>query len=87
MAATKGRGIDVILNSLSGDLLHESLRCLAPFGRFLEIGKRDILLRGRIDLQLLLRNIHFATIDLSELWGLRHPDLTPYVNAFTLLLG
>jgi len=82
MTATKGHGVNVILNSLPGDLLQESLKCLAPFGRFLEIGKRDILLRARIDLQLLLRNIQFATMDLSELWGLRHPDLGPYVNPF-----
>lgn len=87
MAATKGRGVDVILNSLSGDLLHESLRCLAPFGRFLEIGKRDILLRGRIDLQLLLRNIHFATMDLSELWALRHPDLALLMEEWLELLA
>jgi len=83
MASTNGRGVDIILNSLSGDLLHESLRCLAPFGRFLEIGKRDILLSGRIDLRWLLRNVHFVTMDLSELWVSRHPDLAPYVNVST----
>ena len=40
---TKGRGVDVILNSLTGEMLKASIRCLAEFGRFLEIGKYDMI--------------------------------------------
>jgi NADPH:quinone reductase-like Zn-dependent oxidoreductase/acyl carrier protein len=39
---TQGRGVDVVLNSLAGDFIGASVRCLTPEGRFLEIGKRDI---------------------------------------------
>ncbi|XP_052751948.1 fatty acid synthase-like [Galleria mellonella] len=39
---TNGKGVDVVLNSLSDDKLHASVRCLAYRGRFLEIGKFDI---------------------------------------------
>jgi NADPH:quinone reductase-like Zn-dependent oxidoreductase/acyl carrier protein len=42
LAATDGRGVDLVLNSLSGDFIPRSLDVLAPGGRFLEIGKRDI---------------------------------------------
>jgi acyl transferase domain-containing protein len=42
LGATGGRGVDVVLNSLSGDFIPRSLDVLAPEGRFLEIGKRDI---------------------------------------------
>jgi acyl transferase domain-containing protein len=42
LAATGGRGVDVVLNSLSGDFIAASLRALAPGGRFLELGKRGI---------------------------------------------
>ena len=42
MACTEGRGVDVVLNSLSGDFIAASVAVLAPGGRFLEIGKRDI---------------------------------------------
>ncbi|MEO8693820.1 MAG: SDR family NAD(P)-dependent oxidoreductase [Acidimicrobiales bacterium] len=42
MAATDGRGVDVVLNSLSGDFIARTLDVLAPGGRFLEIGKREI---------------------------------------------
>jgi acyl transferase domain-containing protein/NAD(P)-dependent dehydrogenase (short-subunit alcohol dehydrogenase family) len=40
--ATGGRGVDVLLNSLAGDFIAAGLRALAPGGRFLEIGKRDV---------------------------------------------
>ncbi len=42
LAATDGHGVDVVLNSLSGEAIAESLRALAPRGRFLEIGKRGV---------------------------------------------
>jgi len=41
-AATGGRGVDVVLNSLAGALTDASLRLLAPAGRFLEMGKTDL---------------------------------------------
>jgi NADPH:quinone reductase-like Zn-dependent oxidoreductase/acyl carrier protein len=41
-AATGGRGVDVVLNSLSGGFIERSLELTAPGGRFLELGKRDI---------------------------------------------
>ncbi|MES4904980.1 MULTISPECIES: SDR family NAD(P)-dependent oxidoreductase [unclassified Streptomyces] len=41
-AATGGRGVDVVLNSLAGDFIDASLRLLAKGGRFLEMGKTDL---------------------------------------------
>ncbi len=41
-AATGGRGMDVVLDSLSGDFVDASLRLVAPGGVFLEMGKTDI---------------------------------------------
>ncbi|KAI1412829.1 hypothetical protein F5Y13DRAFT_199683 [Hypoxylon sp. FL1857] len=49
MTATGGRGVDVILNSLSGPLLAATWSCIAPFGRFVEIGKVDIEAARRLD--------------------------------------
>ena len=43
MKATGGRGVDIVLNSLSGALLQASLRCVARNGRFIEIGKADLI--------------------------------------------
>jgi acyl transferase domain-containing protein/NADPH:quinone reductase-like Zn-dependent oxidoreductase len=42
LAATHGRGVDIVLNSLAGEFIPSSLAALAQAGRFLEIGKRDI---------------------------------------------
>ncbi|KAL8901562.1 MAG: hypothetical protein Q9207_005141 [Kuettlingeria erythrocarpa] len=67
MAATDGRGVDVVLNSLTGDLLHDSWRCCARFGRFVEIGKRDVSDAGKLDMHVFKRNVTFTAFDVSEL--------------------
>ncbi len=41
-AATGGRGVDVVLNSLAGEFIGASVECLAPAGCFLELGKREL---------------------------------------------
>ncbi len=42
LAATGGRGVDVVLNSLAGDFVDASLRLLPRGGCFIEMGKTDI---------------------------------------------
>jgi len=42
-AATGFRGVDVVLNSLSGDKIAAGLRSLAPRGRFIELGEHSVL--------------------------------------------
>lgn len=50
MGATGGPGIDVVLNNLLGHL-HESRRCISMFGRFVEVGKRELIDAGRLGLR------------------------------------
>ncbi|KAH8432882.1 uncharacterized protein LDX57_010515 [Aspergillus melleus] len=50
MRETNGRGVDLVLNSLAGELLRASWKCVAQFGKMLEIGKRDMLGHGMLDL-------------------------------------
>lgn len=64
---THGRGVDVVLNSLAEEKLHASIRCLATNGRFLEIGKYDMLNANRIEMSIFLRNISFHGILLESL--------------------
>ncbi|QUR67889.1 type I polyketide synthase [Mycobacterium spongiae] len=47
-AVTGGRGVDVVLDSLSGDFVDASLRLVAPGGVFLEMGKTDIRDPGEV---------------------------------------
>ncbi|KAH7325867.1 hypothetical protein B0I35DRAFT_405202 [Stachybotrys elegans] len=65
--ATGGRGVDVILNSLVGDLMHESWNCLSSFGRFVEVGKRELVDAGKLDMRIFLRNATSTAFDLTEL--------------------
>lgn len=74
MDATDRRGVDVVINSLVGDLLHDSWQsCLADYGRFVEIGKRELVDAGRLDMRAFLRNVTFTAFDLSELCYARDP--------------
>lgn len=67
MDATKGRGVDIIMNSLAGDMLHESWRCIANNGTFIEIGKKDILERNTLSMEPFDRNASYRAFDLSTL--------------------
>ena len=55
LAATGGRGVDVVLNSLAGAAIDAGLSVLAPGGRFVELGKRDVYGGTRLGLGALAR--------------------------------
>ena len=65
MRATNKRGIDVILNSLVGELLDASWRICADGGTMIEIGKRDIVDRNSLSMEPFDRNCSFRAVDLS----------------------
>jgi len=64
---TDGRGVDAVLNSLAGEFLRKSLDVLAPFGRFLEIGKMDLFADRALGMRALRNSISFHVIDLGQL--------------------
>ncbi|MFN3524619.1 MAG: SDR family NAD(P)-dependent oxidoreductase, partial [Paracoccus sp. (in: a-proteobacteria)] len=66
MTATAGRGVDVVLNSLYGEAMQRSVECLAPFGRFVELGKRDYLEGTQLDLRPFARNLTYFGMDLDQ---------------------
>ncbi|WP_432773011.1 SDR family NAD(P)-dependent oxidoreductase [Francisella salimarina] len=59
--------VDIVLNSLSNDLLEASLAVLAPFGHFIELGKRDIFDNNSLAMKVFRNNITFSGIDLDQL--------------------
>ncbi|KAK4498658.1 hypothetical protein PRZ48_009168 [Zasmidium cellare] len=61
---TNGKGVDICLNSLAGVMLQESVNCMANFGRFVEIGKRDLETNSSLELQTFTRNVTFSSLDL-----------------------
>ncbi len=64
MRVTNGYGVDVVLNSLSGDGLRASWECIAAYGRFIEIGKADITSNSSLPMGSFARNVSFAAVDL-----------------------
>ncbi len=69
MEATGGKGVDVVLNSLAAEAIPMGLSCLAEFGRFIEIGKRDIYQNSRIPLWPLRRNASFHVVAMDAIFG------------------
>ena len=68
MKETNGRGVDVVLNSLTGDLLHASWNCCGEFARFIEVGKADILDSGKLDMSVFKCGATFSAFDLADIY-------------------
>jgi NADPH:quinone reductase-like Zn-dependent oxidoreductase/acyl carrier protein len=71
MAATDGVGVDVVLNSLFGEAMERSIGCLRPFGRFIELGKRDYYANAPIGLRPFRRNLSYFGVDADQLLSSR----------------
>ncbi|HYZ41402.1 MAG TPA: SDR family NAD(P)-dependent oxidoreductase, partial [Stellaceae bacterium] len=66
-------GVDVVLNSLAGDAMLASIKCLKPFGRFVELGKRDYVLNTAMGLRPFRRNLTYYGVDLDQLLAANLP--------------
>lgn len=64
---TSGRGVDVVLNSLAGEVLRQSWYCIAPFGTFVEIGLKDIQNNSRLDMRPFMQDATFSFFNLSRM--------------------
>ena len=65
--ATGGVGVDVVLNSLSGEFIPLSLSLLRAHGRFIEIGKRDYFDDRALGLRPFLNNLSFSLVDMASM--------------------
>ncbi|WP_040440080.1 type I polyketide synthase [Roseibium aggregatum] len=83
MEETSGEGVDVVLNSLFGEAMERSIEVLKPFGRFLELGKRDYYGNTRIGLRPFRQNLTYFGIDADQLLT-RQPKLA--VDLFVKLV-
>ncbi|CAD6449305.1 eb0964f1-27a5-46b6-9504-99d5323d2a22 [Sclerotinia trifoliorum] len=79
MHATNGRGIDVIINSLAGELLDASWRICADGGTMVEIGKKDIVDRNMLSMEPFDRNCSFRAMDFSYTENIVDPLIARYV--------
>ncbi|MEU9609265.1 type I polyketide synthase [Streptomyces sp. NPDC048057] len=65
--ATRGAGMHVILNSLSGEAIPRNLALLAPYGRYVELSKKDLIENSSIGLLPFSRNLTFHSMDLVDM--------------------
>ncbi|PTB67225.1 hypothetical protein BBK36DRAFT_1158066 [Trichoderma citrinoviride] len=74
-AATNGRGVDVVLNSLTGPLLQPSFNLVAPLGHFIEVGKKDSLANSNLEMLPFTRGVSFSAVDVPSLLQYRDSDV------------
>ena len=67
LTVTECYGVDVVLNSVAGEMLHASWKCLATFGRFVEIGKKDLLANTYLEMLPFDKGVSYVAVDLSLL--------------------
>ncbi|KAH8706032.1 putative polyketide synthase [Talaromyces proteolyticus] len=70
---TNGRGMDVIINLLVGEGLIASWECIAPYGRFIEIGKKDITTNSKLPMFTFDKNASFIAFEYSQ-WVKDRPE-------------
>lgn len=63
---TNGYGVDVVINAIAGEALYQSFSLLAAYGRFIEIGKKDIADNSNLPMEVFNRNITFAAVDINR---------------------
>jgi NADPH:quinone reductase-like Zn-dependent oxidoreductase len=72
---TNGRGVDLALNSLAGELLHATWKCVAKCGTMVEIGKPDLLGNAQLSMSPFLANRNYCCLDVDQMRSER-PELS-----------
>lgn len=82
-----GNGVDVILNSLSGDGQLASWQCIAPLGRFVELGKADIESQKGLPMAPFSRNVSFSSVSLDIVMDKARPLMGRIMTAISNMLS
>ncbi len=64
---TEEKGVDVILGAVTNETLNQSLSVLAPYGVYLEIGKRNAIADKPMSMKIFSKNLSFISIDIDQL--------------------
>lgn len=83
LCETGGKGVDVVLNSLAGELLHATWKCVARWGTMVEIGKRDLLGNARLDMGPFLASRNYCWFDV-DLMTKERPELLDQLLRFAM---
>ena len=66
MEMTKGKGVEIVINSLTGEKLDAGFQILAVGGRFVEIGKFDMVHNKQIGMFDFLKDTSFIGVAVDE---------------------
>jgi acyl transferase domain-containing protein/NADPH:quinone reductase-like Zn-dependent oxidoreductase/acyl carrier protein len=64
---SNGYGVDVVISALQGEALRRSFSLLAPYGRYIEVGKTDIVENKNLPMRIFNRNITFVSVDIDRM--------------------
>ena len=85
MQLTQGEGVDACINSLKGEAIQFGLDCLKVGGRFVEIGKVDILANNPLPMGALLKDISFLSTQLDILMSTNSTRVSKFMDAIAAL--
>ncbi|KAF2157804.1 putative polyketide synthase [Myriangium duriaei CBS 260.36] len=85
-AMTNG-GVDVVLNSLAGDVFRETCNTVAPYGRFVEIGRKQFMDDMLMPSRFFLKNITFSYVDLALMIEETKPTVRRLLEDVIRLMG
>ncbi|MDF0530312.1 SDR family NAD(P)-dependent oxidoreductase [Tsukamurella sp. 8F] len=71
LARTDGVGVDVVYNSMPGEVINQNLTAAAEFARIIELGKADVYFGGVMDLRPFAKNLAFYAVDMDRLLAAR----------------
>ncbi|MCJ1405286.1 hypothetical protein MMC11_008513 [Xylographa trunciseda] len=83
---TRGRGVDIVVNTLSGEGLRTSWECIAPSGRFIEAGLKDILAHGSLPMSHFAKNAMFASVDFTYMKNDKSQELQEIMQEVMALM-
>lgn len=86
LKATDSRGVDVVVNSLSGHLLQQTWDLIAENGRFIEIGKKDLLENNYLPMRNFDKNVTFSAIDLRKIATARPEAVKEWLSSIVRMI-
>lgn len=84
---TLGKGVDVVINTLSGDAIQKGMNCLAPGGRYVELAMTALKSARSIDLSILSNNQVFYSVDLRKLMLQNYDQVSQYLKEMIQLVA
>ncbi|KAF2014709.1 ketoacyl-synt-domain-containing protein [Aaosphaeria arxii CBS 175.79] len=87
MVATEDKGVDVVVNSLSGDRLRASWEVIAPFGRFVELGRTEMIGNAKLAMAHFDKNVSFHAVATDDMGTLRPTMFNKFLSGIVNMIA